>query len=194
MRGFNIKGLICGLAFLAFGCGGSESEVVEQAAIQSGPAAFPPRVYEWKDYQGRPIDLRDYQGKIVVLNFWATWCGPCRYEIPDLVKIRDEYDPEQVAIIGVSLDQGPTDKVQSMLGKFVERFEINYPVVHDGKFELIREFYKKSLASVAVPMTFVIDQQGQVFRTHVGVPRDSKGKINPRGVLSKDIDILLARS
>ena len=53
------------------------------------------------------MDLRDYEGKVVLVNFWATWCGPCRYEIPALVEMSNEYDPEQVAIIGISLDQGP---------------------------------------------------------------------------------------
>ena len=129
-------------------------------------------------------------------NKTAAWTynSGAENEIPDLVKIRGEYDSEQVVIIGVSLDRGAEEQVRPMLGKFVERFEINYPVLHDGQFELIRIYYKKNLASVAVPMTFVFDQQGQIYRTHVGVPRDKNGRPNPRSVLSEDIRSLLARS
>ena len=182
--------LACFLALvLSSGCGDDPSEAVDQAV------AFPPaQFYKVKDHEGKTLDLRDYKGRIVVLNFWATWCGPCRYEIPDLVKIRADYDPEKVAIIGVSLDQGPADQVGPLVAKFIARYEINYPIVLDGKFELIRQYYHRDLSTVAVPMTFVIDQQGQLYKTHVGVPRDSKNKLNPRGALSEDIEILLARS
>ncbi len=197
MRVLYKTSLACFLALtLLGGCGGEQAEVVEQASASVGGAvAFPPtQFYEVKDYEGKTVDLRDYAGRIVVLNFWATWCGPCRYEIPDLVKLQAEYDPEQIAIIGVSLDQGPEDKVRPLVAKFVDRYDINYPVVLDSKFELIRQYYHRDLSTVAVPMTFVIDQQGQIYKTHVGLPRDSKGKLNPHGALSEDIETLLARS
>ena len=130
---------------------------------------------------------------MVILNFWATWCGPCRYEIPALVQIREDYGPDEVAIIGVSLDQVPADKAQPLLGKFVERFEINYPILHDSRAELIKTYYKQNLNTVAVPMTYVFDQQGRLFRTHRGVPSINR-KPDPRGVISAEIDALLKRS
>ncbi len=194
MRVFAIRSFVCGLVLLATGCGEGESETAHQGAAPAGAAVFPPAVHTWKDYEGRDVDLRDYRGKIVVINFWATWCGPCRIEIPALVDMRAVYDPEQVAIIGVSLDQVPADKAQPLLGKFVERYEINYPIVHDGKFELIRTYFKKNLNSVAVPMTYVFDQQGRLYRSHRGVPMDKNRRPDPRGVLGEDIELLLARS
>jgi thiol-disulfide isomerase/thioredoxin len=190
MRVFAIGGLVCGLALWAMGC--SEDET--QAAALAGDKVFPPQLHEWKDFEGRDIDLSDYQGKIVVLNFWATWCGPCRYEIPALVQMRDEYDPEQVAIIGVSLDQVAADKAQPLLGKFVERFAINYPILHDSQAQLISTYYKQNLNTVAVPMTYVFDQQGRLYRTHRGVPTDKNRRPNPRSVLGEDIEKLLNRS
>ena len=190
MRVFAIGGLVCGLALLALGC--SEGET--QAAASAEGKVFPPQHHEWKDFEGRDIDLRDYQGKIVLLNFWATWCGPCRYEIPALVQMRGEYNPEQVAIIGVSLDQVPADRAQPLLGKFVERFEINYPILHDSKAQLISTYHKQSLSTVAVPMTYVFDQQGRLYRTHRGVPTDKNRRPNPRSVLGEDIEKLLNRS
>lgn len=188
-------GWCCALAFL-IGCGQESAEVAEGGQKASaGVVAFPPaQFYQLKDHQGKTVDLRDYEGQIVLLNFWATWCGPCRYEIPDLVKMRADYDPEQVAIIGVSLDQGPEEQVRPLLGKFIDRYSINYPILLDGRGELVRQFFRRDLSSMAVPMTFVIDQQGHIYKEHVGVPRDSKGKYNPRGALSEDIEVLLARS
>lgn len=194
MRVFAIRTIVFSLALLAVGCGEDDGEVAQNDASQAGAAVFPPQMHTWKDYEGRDVDLRDYQGKIVVLNFWATWCGPCRFEIPALVEMRNEYDPEQVAIIGVSLDQVSAEQAQPLLGKFVERYAINYPVVHDGKFELIRTYFKQNLNSVAVPMTYVFDQQGRLYRSHRGVPMGKDRRPDPRGVLSGDIEVLLARS
>ena len=185
MRAMAIKGLAIGLALLASGCGSSEPQKDK---------LFPPQAAKWSDYQGQSVDLRDYEGKVVLVNFWATWCGPCRYEIPALVEMSSEYDPEQVAIIGISLDQGPPEHVLPLIGEFVERLAINYPVVHDGQAELLRAFYKENLAQVGVPLTFIFDRQGRVYKRHIGVPRDKSGRLNPHGVFSEDIETLLARS
>ncbi len=185
MSAMAIKGLVTGLALLGLGCAPSEPQ---------GDKLFPPQSAKWSDYQGRSVDLRDYEGKVVLVNFWATWCGPCRYEIPALVEMSNEYDPEQVAIIGISLDQGPPERVLPLIGEFVERLAINYPVVHDSQLELLRAFYKKNLAKVGVPLTFIFDRAGRVYKTHLGVPSDRSGRPNPRGVFGEDIETLLARS
>ena len=191
MRVYAIRGLICSLVLWALGCG--EAEIAQKGAASAGPTVFPPQVHQWKDFEGKSVDLNDYKGKVVILNFWATWCGPCRYEIPALVQLREDYGPDEVAIIGVSLDQVPAHKAQPLLGKFVERFEINYPILHDSRAELIKTYYKQNLNTVAVPMTYVFDQQGRLFRTHRGVPSINR-KPDPRGVISAEIDALLKRS
>ena len=195
MRVLSLVGWCFALAFFN-GCGQESAEVAESCKKASScVVAFPPaQFYQVKDHQGKTVDLRDYEGRIVLLNFWATWCGPCRYEIPDLVKMRADYDPEKVVIIGVSLYQGSEEQVRPLLGKFIDRYSINYPIVLDSRGELVRQFFRRDLSSMAVPMTFVIDQHGQIYKEHVGVPRDSKGKLNPRGALSEDVEVLLARS
>ena len=184
------------ISLTAFAC--AESKTAKNNCghvdLASRPVTFPPAKYaQLPDHRGETVDLKDYKGKVVLLNFWATWCGPCRYEIPALVQIREDYDPDEVAIIGVSLDQVPADKAQPLLGKFVERFEINYPILHDSRAELIKTYYKQNLNTVAVPMTYVFDQQGRLFRTHRGVPSSNR-KPDPRGVISAEIDALLKRS
>ena len=188
--------LLSGLVWAAgLGCAGEEPEVSGKAETGQGEVVFPPsEFFQLGNHEGKVVDLRDFKGRIVLLNFWATWCGPCRYEIPDLVKMRSEYETDQVAIIGVSLDQGDDDQVQPLLSKFIERYEINYPIVHDGRHDLVRQFVRGSSGSMVIPMTFVIDRQGRIYKMHMGVPKDSKGKINPRGALSEDIDALLSRS
>ena len=72
MRVFAIRSFVCGLVLLATGCGEGESETAHQGAAPAGAAVFPPAAHTWKDYEGRDVDLRDYRGKIVVLNFWAV--------------------------------------------------------------------------------------------------------------------------
>ncbi|MEC8646078.1 MAG: TlpA disulfide reductase family protein [Candidatus Latescibacterota bacterium] len=188
--------LLCGLVWAAgLGCAGGEPEAAKVAKTGQGEVVFPPpEFYEIGDHEGKAVDLRDFKGRVVLLNFWATWCGPCRYEIPDLVEMRSEYEPDQVAIIGVSLDQGPDDQVQPLLNKFIERYDINYLIVHDGQHDLVRQFVRGSSGSMGIPMTFIIDREGRIYKRHIGVPKDNKGKINPRGALSEDINTLLSRS
>ncbi|MEE3234860.1 MAG: TlpA disulfide reductase family protein [Candidatus Latescibacterota bacterium] len=159
-----------------------------ETAVATGGQVFPPADHhEIIDSDGALIDLRDYQGKIVLLNFWATWCGPCRIEIPALVKLRSEYDSGQLAIIGVSLDQGPSEKVRKLLGKFIKRYEINYPIVLGGDGELLKKVIGGSMRSLGIPMTFLFDRQGKIHAKHIGVPRGA----DPYWILKEDLKRLL---
>jgi thiol-disulfide isomerase/thioredoxin len=158
---------------------------------QSVGSVFPPIDYhEVIDSNGELTDLTDFKDKIVLLNFWATWCGPCRYEIPDLVKLRSEYDRDKLAIIGVSLDQGSNEKVLNLLEKFIRRYEINYPVLLDVNGEMVRKIVGGQMQSLAVPMTFIFDRQGKMRAKHVGVPRGKNG-LDPYGILKEEIESLL---
>ena len=112
------------------------------------------------------LDIRAYRGKVVLLNFWATWCGPCRIEIPDLVRLNQRYDQSEVAIIGVSLDKnGTPDELRVQLEKFVKDLKIDYPIFLDNEGFLHREYGNFAF----VPATFLIDRQGQVAHTYWGV-------------------------
>lgn len=106
-----------------------------------------------KTIQGSRINLSDYKGKVVLLNFWATWCPPCRQEIPDLIKAQREYRDRGLRIIGITY---PPEKM-SEVRRFVRRLRINYPVAIGTKAEKAR-----FTSSETLPITIVIDRDGTV--------------------------------
>ena len=121
---------------------------------------------------GQTVSSDDLRGKVTLVNFWATWCGPCRAEIPDLIKLQDRY-PDQLQVIGVSVDEGGVAIVED----FATEYGINYPVVMATP-ELRRAFP----GVTALPTSFIVDPDGRVVQTHVGL-------INP-GVLEQETRLL----
>ncbi|MEX0602919.1 MAG: TlpA disulfide reductase family protein [Bacteroidota bacterium] len=108
---------------------------------------------------GTTVEFNKLNGKVVVLNFWATWCGPCKAEIPGFLEVYDKYREEGLEIVGISLDRGPAPEVRN----FVKRYNINYPVgIDDGT---IADLYG---GIQAIPTTFVIDRTGRIVKQHVG--------------------------
>ena len=106
---------------------------------------------------GKPVKLTDYKGKVILLNFWATWCPPCLAEIPDLIKIQSKYK-NKVQIIGISMDQSSED-VKRMLPKA----KFNYPIIMSD--DKIRSGYG---AIRAVPTTIVINKDQMIVESLVG--------------------------
>jgi peroxiredoxin len=145
-------------------------------------------------YQG-PIDgldLSDFKGRVVVLNFWATWCGPCRIEIPDLVRLRQDFSAEDVAIIGVSVDKSrDTVALDDKLEQFIDSNQINYPIYLDPQGESLGAAYDPTGTMRYVPTTVIIDQRGEIHDTHFGVPRNASGQVDPYSVLGAQIQGLL---
>ncbi len=111
------------------------------------------------DLDKNEVSLSDFQGKIVILNFWATWCPPCRDEIPDFMEVNDLYKDMNVQIIGVSID---TD--MKALVDFVDEFGINYPTWIDGTIDDISSKW----GIRAIPTTFFLDENGEVIFKNVG--------------------------
>ena len=104
---------------------------------------------------GGTIRLSDLRGKVVAVNFWATWCAPCREEVPALVRLQDEYRRRGVVIVGVSIDEeGP-----AVVRPFAEEFGINYPVVFDDGTVMRR--YE---GAAALPTTYFITRRGRIRR------------------------------
>ena len=111
------------------------------------------------DLDGRSISSNDWRGKVTIVNFWATWCPPCRAEIPDLVALQTKYG-DRLQVIGVSQDEGPIEPVK----RFAAEQHINYPIVMNTP-ELERRFP----GIHALPTSFVLDREVRVVQRHVGM-------------------------
>jgi len=114
-----------------------------------------------QDLEGKPQPLTRWKGKILVVNFWATWCEPCKEEVPALVRTQDKYDANNVQIVGISLDSAA--KVQT----FAKEFKIQYPLVI-GSLESIEITRKLGNKAAVLPYTVVLDANGIVKARHLG--------------------------
>ena len=112
-----------------------------------------------KSTTGKNIQLSDYRGKIVIVDFWATWCAPCRKGIPDLVDIQKEFKGN-VVVIGISLDEDTRPDVVP----FMKEYGINYPIVY-GNNKVIADYGSIN----AIPTSFIIDKQGKIVDKHIGI-------------------------
>jgi cytochrome c biogenesis protein CcmG/thiol:disulfide interchange protein DsbE len=117
--------------------------------------------FKLETLDGKPLSLADYQGKVILLNFWATWCGPCRAEIPDLVELQDKYK-DRLQIIGLAIKD--EDEDQDAIKKFVEKFRIHYPVA------IATDAVRNDYGGIpALPTSFVLDAEGRVVQKHEGL-------------------------
>ena len=112
-----------------------------------------------RDLDGNTISPASLRGKVVLVNFWATWCPPCRAEIPDLVALQSKYG-DRLQIIGVSQDEGSVEVVR----RFAAEHHVNYPIVMMTP-ELDRAF----TGIAALPTSFVLDREGRIVQRHVGM-------------------------
>ena len=122
--------------------------------------------------EGGTVRLSDYRDKVVLINFWATWCPPCRAEMPDLVKLQREYGRDGLQIIGVTYQPEPLARVRS----FTRRLKVNYPVVL-GTPETKAAFS----ADETLPLTVIIDRGGTIRGTIAGIllPEEFNVQIKP---------------
>jgi thiol-disulfide isomerase/thioredoxin len=108
---------------------------------------------------GKPVTLADSHGKVILLNFWATWCGPCRAEIPDLIELQNKYK-DKLQILGLIVDDDDQDAIK----EFIEKVGINYPVAiasNDIRFQYG--------GIAALPTSFVLDSEGRIVQKHEGL-------------------------
>ena len=112
-----------------------------------------------EDLNGNQISLSDYEGKVIFLNFWATWCPPCRNEIPGFVEAYEKYKDKGMEIIGISLDRISRES----LLQFVEKYKMDYPIAF-GTQKLLLDYDPGQY----IPTTFIIDKNGKIKHKHVG--------------------------
>jgi len=126
------------------------------------------------DLDNKQVTLDTFKGKVVLLNFWATWCGPCKAEIPGFVELQDKYKDDLV-VIGFSVDD-PADKARA----FAEEYKINYPVLLGLGRDEVQDAYGPIWG---IPTSFLIGRDGRVCKKHMGIA--------PKAVFEKEIQALL---
>ncbi len=125
---------------------------VRAAGLPAAPS------FSLTDIEGRRLDLASYRGKVVLLDFWATWCAPCREVIPRFVAWQKEYGPRGLQVIGISLDDSPVP-----VRRFAKELHLNYPVAVGNA--ALAERYGGILG---LPVAFVIDREGRIVSRHSG--------------------------
>jgi peroxiredoxin len=127
-----------------------------------------------RDLNGNMVNLSDFKGKVIILDFFATWCPPCKQEVPDFIKLQNEYGDKGFQMIGISLSR------MSDMQAFARDFGINYPVLIDDGYAAAVYGPVRS-----IPMTFVIDQNFKVVKKYIG--------FRPKEVFEADIKALLSQ-
>jgi thiol-disulfide isomerase/thioredoxin len=114
-----------------------------------------------KDVTGKSVRLSDYKGKVILLDFWATWCGPCKVEIPWFVEFQQKYGPQGLQVIGVSVD----DTVEK-LRPYVKEYKMNYPVLQGLNHDDIQDAYGPLYG---IPVTSIISRDARICAKHSGI-------------------------
>lgn len=145
------------------------------AALQAAASAQSPKqapALVLKDIRGRRVRLTDYRGKVLLLNFWATWCPPCRTEIPELIRMKTEYREQGLRIVGITYPPQTLRQVR----RFVREMGVTYPVALGTR--RTRELFDPS---EVLPVTVIIDRQGIIRDVIRGIllPEEFEQKIRP---------------
>ena len=161
------------LLALALGAlGGSTARAEDVCDAKERPANLD---FTLRDVAGNEVRLAEYSGQVIVLDFWATWCAPCRIAIPDLVELYERYRDRGFIVLGVSVNDPVT-----RLEPFVQELRISYPVlIGDGRYDLREAFGPL----VGFPTSFVITRDGKICRRHMGLA--------PKAALERAIASLL---
>ena len=144
----NILFLLLAGTILLIGCSGAVESAGEKAPD-----------FSLQDINNRTVRLSDYENSVIILNFFATWCPPCRTEIPDFIELMDEYGDEDFVIIGICLDRGDIETVRN----FASQYNIDYPILLDDG--LVSEAYGPISS---IPSTFIIDKKGNIVEKIIG--------------------------
>jgi cytochrome c biogenesis protein CcmG/thiol:disulfide interchange protein DsbE len=137
--------------------GGAGSEpVTKNASCEAeGRATYD---FVLKDQLNAPVKMADYKGKVAIVNFWATWCGPCKTEIPDFVKLYDQYKDKGLVIVGISVDDSPEE-----LQAFMKEYKMNYPVL-----QMTPDVETAWGPFYGYPTSFIVARDGTICTKHLG--------------------------
>ena len=128
----------------------------QKAANQQPPAP----AFELIDFKGQTVRLSDYKGKVVLLNFWATWCSPCRAEMPDLAKLQKEYEARGLQVLGITYP----DYTRNGVRRIAQQLKVNYPILLGS-----RKLAARYKVGDVLPTTIVIDREGKIRARILGI-------------------------
>lgn len=165
---------------LAAGPAAATTSAAQPASADSGAACMAnakPANFDFtiKDVDGNNVSLSTYKGKVVLLNFWATWCGPCKAEIPGFVKLQEKYRDRGLVIVGYSVDD-TAEKAKA----YAAQYKMNYPILLGEGREDLQEAYGPIWG---LPSSFIISRDGKVCRKHIGIA--------PEAVFEKEVVALM---
>ena len=117
--------------------------------------------FSFKDIDAKKVSLSDFKGKVIILDFWATWCEPCKKEIPDFITLQQKYGARGLQIVGISVDDS-----MKMAKTYATQMKMNYPVLlAEGKEDVLRAYEPIN----GIPVSVVIDRQGRIVAHHEGI-------------------------
>lgn len=181
-----IKIIVIMSFLLAVGCGQkdrmkieSKPKDIKNSTIPQGQPERPEYAIQAPDFtlrtvQGDLFNLSDYKGKVVLLNFWGTWCGPCRREIPDFNKLHDKYQKDGLEIVGITITSGSPERIYN----FMKEWDIEYTVltdIEDYETQRVTAYYGRAIGQpiTGLPTTLIIDRGGYIVKGYIG-PRNEE--------------------
>jgi len=153
--------------------------VIGPILLQSESGAADLQVIPLPDLSGRSRQISEWQGKVVLVNFWATWCAPCREEIPMLVSLHRKYSSRGLEIVGIAVDNA------SKVSEYASKYGISYPVLiaYSSGIGLMR---KLGNAAGALPYTVILDRRGAIVSRKLGILRQREVEHQIKGMLKSD--------